>query len=190
MNKILKAKKLLIVVDMINGFIREGALADSHIESIIGENVKLIKEFIDEEQPVIAFKDAHTTESTEFQSFPLHCIQNSSESELIDEIKQFEEDIIIFEKNSTSGMFAKGFIEYLNSLKELEQVVITGCCTDICITNLAIPMKNFFNQNNLQIDVIVPQNAVDTFDAPAHKREEYTEMAFKLMKQAGIKIHD
>ena len=39
-----KIKRLLIVVDMINGFVRKGALAHKEIAEIIPENVKLAED--------------------------------------------------------------------------------------------------------------------------------------------------
>ena len=36
-------KKCLIVVDMVNGFVREGVLHDKEIERIIPNQIKLIK---------------------------------------------------------------------------------------------------------------------------------------------------
>ena len=41
-------KKVLIVVDMVNGFVREGALADKHIEGTIANQVALIKQYKEE----------------------------------------------------------------------------------------------------------------------------------------------
>ena len=49
-------------------------------------------------------------------------------------------------------------------------------------------MQNYFDENNLNIKITVPKNAVETYNSPMHLREEYNEIAFKLMKQAGISI--
>jgi len=48
--------------------------------------------------------------------------------------------------------------------------------------------KNYFNQENKNIEIIVPKNAVETFNSDAHNRDEYNEIAFKLLVQAGIKL--
>ena len=34
----------------------------------------------------------------------------------------------------------------------------------------------------------MPTNAIDTYDAPMHPKNEYQEMALKLMRQSGIKV--
>ena len=38
-------KKLLLVIDMVNGFVKEGALADEYINNITPNIIKLIEEF-------------------------------------------------------------------------------------------------------------------------------------------------
>ena len=189
MNKLEVVKRGLIIVDMINGFVNEGALADKGIRSIIEENVLLAEDFINSKDPIIAFKDVHTKESPELSNFPSHCIEGTNEVELVDELKVLSDNFKIINKNSTSGMFAPGFMEYLRSMNELTEIVITGCCTDICILNLAIPLKNFYNEINKQVDIIVPMNAVETYHIDnIHNRDEYNDMAFKLMTQAGVKL--
>jgi nicotinamidase-related amidase len=188
-NNIEIVKRGLIIVDMINGFVKEGVLADPSIENIIEENVKIANYFLESNDPVIVFKDVHTLDSEEFKTFPPHCIEGTNEVELVDELKDISSDFVIINKNSTSGMFAPGFLEYINNMKELTEIVITGCCTDICVLNLAIPLKNFFNQVNKDINIVVPMNAVDTYHIPSiHDKDEYNDMAFKLMKQAGVQI--
>ena len=107
---------------------------------------------------------------------------------MIDELKPYEENALVYEKNSTSTMFANNFINDLEKMKKLREVIITGCCTDICVLNLAIPLTNYYDQNNKNVDVIVRSDLVETYGAPNHDRDEYNEMSFKLMRQAGIKV--
>lgn len=85
-------------------------------------------------------------------------------------------------------MYAPNFIEDIEKMKNLDEIIIIGCCTDICILNLAIPLQNYFDQKDLNVKITVPKNAVETYDAPNHSREEYNNIAFKLMNQAGINL--
>ena len=181
-------KGMLIVVDMVNGFVREGVMADSYIEHIIPEQIRLIKEFLQKEEGIAFVKESHSKDCMEFKTFPEHCVKGTSEAELVDELKPFEKDALVYLKNSTSAMFAKNFLRDIDEMINLRNVVITGCCTDICDLNLAIPLKNYFNEYNREVDIYVPENAVETYDAPNHNRDEYNEMAFKLMNQSGIKL--
>lgn len=178
-------KKLLINVDMVNGFVKTGAMADSYIQHIIPEHIKLMKE---NEGSIAIIKDTHKPDCREFKRYPVHCVEGTEEAELADELKQFEKDAMIYEKNSTSTIYSENFLNDIDKMKKLEEVIIIGCCTDICVLNLAIPLQNYFDQKDRNITITVPKNAVETYDAPNHNREEYNEMAFKLMKQAGINL--
>lgn len=181
-------RELLILVDMVNGFVREGIMADSYIEHIIPEQIRLIKDFLERNEKIAFVKEAHSEDSIEFKTFPKHCIKGTSEAELVEELKPFEKDALVYEKNSTSAMFAKNFLRDIDEMINLRNVVITGCCTDICDLNLAIPLKNYFNEYNREVDIYVPENSVETYNAPNHNRDEYNEMSFKLMNQSGIKL--
>lgn len=182
-------KKIMIIVDMINGFVKEGALADPTINQITDEIESITAVYLKKGYEVIAFKDCHTAHSLEFKAFPPHCIKGTEEVELVEPLKKYESQFTVFEKNSTSGFMVSAFLDHIKKIKGLTEVLITGCCTDICIMNLAIPLKNYFNQHNQSVEVVVPKNAVDTYHIPEiHDRHEWNEMAFKLMKQAGVEV--
>lgn len=181
-------KEVLLVIDMVNGFIKEGALADPSVGEIIPEQIKIIEDFIRRKQEIIFIKDTHTEDSVEFKTFPPHCIKGTSEAELVDELKVYEKYGISIEKNSTSAIFAEGFLTIINSLTNLKKVVGIGCESDICVPNLLIPLKNYFNQINKDVEIEVVENAIATYDAPNHSKEEYENASKMLMSQAGIKL--
>ncbi len=181
-------ERLLVVVDMVNGFIKKGAMADPNINHITEGIEKLIQKFKSENEGIAFIKDTHDETSTEFKKFPPHCIKGSSEEELISELKPYESESLSYEKNSTSTVFAKNFLRDIDALKKLREVIVTGCCTDICVLNLVIPLINYFDENNREIDVVVRSDLVETYDSPNHERGEYNEMALRLMRQAGAKV--
>ena len=180
---------MLYVVDVLNGFVRGSNLADSTVSYIIPEIVRLVEEIKNDTDSVVAFiKDSHQMGCKEFDTFPVHCLEGSWEAELVDELKPYENDALVYYKNSTSAMFAPGFMSDVDKMKNLREAIIVGLELDICDINLGIPLINYFNQNNRDVDVIVPMNAVETFDSPVHNREEYTNMAYKFMEQGGLKL--
>ena len=183
-------KKAFILVDMVNGFINEGAMADKFISHIIPKQFEYMKNVEESNDSInIIIKDMHKPNCREFTHYPVHCLENTSESELVPELKEFEENNkYVFDKNSTSAIFAPKFIETIDALENIEEVVIAGCCTDICILNLALPLQNYFDQTNREVKITIYKDMVETYDAPSHNREEYNEMAFKLMAQAGIEV--
>ena len=184
------AQSLLVVVDMVNGFINTGALADPKINQITPALVDTVKEYLDNSFPVIAFRDCHSENAKEFASFPPHCLKGTEESELIDELKPFASRFIDLEKNSTNGFVQPQFLDTFNSLKNIRSVMIVGCCTDICVLQFALGLKGYINQNDLDIEMIVPKNQVATFDAPGHNASEFDKWSLTLMANAGIRVID
>lgn len=180
-------ENLLFVVDMINGFCKEGALADPGILEVVQRQKEIIEGYLEKENSdVIFIADSHDEGCKEFDSFPVHCLNGSEESEIIDELKVFASSKLIIKKNSTSAMFAPGVLDIINENRNLRRVEIVGCCTDICISNFAIPLACYFNQNNRHVDVVVDCDAVSTYDSLTHNKDEYSNMAFKLMEQSGV----
>ena len=186
-DKLKEYKKMLYVVDMVNGFVNEGILHDKHIRKTIPEQIKLINKMKEENEGVAFIKDCHTKDSIEFNNFPPHCIKGTSEAELVEELKVYESDVLVYEKNSTSAMFVPNMLKHLEMMENLEEVIGVGCCTDICDLNFFIPLKNYFNQMNRDVTIFAVKNAMDTYHIPGvHERDEYTNMSYKLMEQAGI----
>ena len=195
MNKIknLKLYKgMFIVVDMVNGFVTEGVLHDEKIGEIIPRQIELIKEAKHDGKLIVFVKDTHDVNSTEFARFGgeagAHCIKGTREQDLVDELKVFEDDMdtIVIEKNSTSYMEAPEFRELLEYQKELEEVDVVGCCTDICVINGTIPMSNYFDQWNRKVNIRVHEDAIATY--AEDKRKEYVEASKLLLKQQGIQL--
>ena len=182
-----KIKRLLIVVDMINGFVRKGALAHKEVAEIIPENVRLVDSFIeDSDSAVCMVRDAHTKNAVEFKTFPKHCVEGSYESELVDELKVYEKDSLVYLKNSTNFVFAPNFIDDITKMENLEEVVLNGCLTDYCIKNGAISLRNLFDQNNRDIMVIVDGAGVSTFDGEGHNRDSVQKSSLDDMVGNGI----
>ena len=165
-------------------------MSDKDINHITPRIKRLVENYLSEEEGVAFIKDTHTESSAEFQKYPVHCLKGTSESKVINELSSYEKSSLNYEKNSTSTIFAKNFIRDIEKMKELEEVIIAGCCTDICIMNLAIPLINYFDEHNKRVTVRVPQNVVETFNSESHNREEYNEMALKLMKNSGIGVEE
>lgn len=178
---------MLYVVDMIKAFVYKGALHDKHIQEIIPEVITLIELFRNQGEGIGLIGDWHSRDSVEFKTFLVHALANSDEVSFIPELQKYKEEAYIYLKNSTDAMFAPHMMEHLNMMENLKLVVVAGCCTDICILNFLLSLKNYFNQNNWDIDIVAVKTAVDTFHIEGvHDREEYENMAYKLMEQAGI----
>lgn len=183
-------KGCLIVVDMVNGFVEEGVLHDKEIKKIVKRQIELIKEAKQSGKLIVFIKDTHTKESTEFERFgnTNHCLENTFESELIDELKVFEEqeDTISIEKNSTSFMEAPEFRKLMEHEKEMNEFDVIGCCTDICVANGTIALANYLDEHNRKHEIRVHEDAIATY--AEKERQEYVDAAKLLMKQQGIQL--
>lgn len=186
--KLEEIRDLLIVVDMVNGFVREGALHSKRVEGIIPRIENLVNQYLDEDAAVAFVKDTHDPGAREFKRFPVHCLRGTSEAELVDELKKYEHMALVYEKNSTSAIFPGELLEDIRKMKNLKRVVITGCCTDICVMNLVIPLQCYFDQYNRDVDIIVPEDAIETYDADYHNAEEYINMTRKFFNQSGVQL--
>ncbi len=177
----------LIIVDMINGFAREGALQSPRVEKIIAPIVCLTRACQKAGIPVLAFADSHGEMSPEFRAYPPHCLAGTNEAELVDELKALG-GYRLFLKNSVNGFLETEFQQWLKEHQAIDQYLVVGDCTDICIQQLAVTLKAWFNMNNRESRVIVPVNAVDTFDGGLHHGDLMHEMALFMMSGNGVEI--
>lgn len=179
------SKDICVLVDMINGFINEGPLADSSINQIVPKTKEVIESFLNEGKDVLSFQDAHSEQSLEFENYPPHCLKGTSQSDLIPELKGYESSMIRIEKDTTNGFFASGFQAYLKQNPDLKSVTVVGCCTDICILQFVQSLKTYTQTIGQKMDVKVVQDAVDTYGSPTHDKALYHKQALSLMKNAG-----
>ncbi len=180
----------LIVVDMVNGFVNEGVLHDKNIRKIVPRQLELLEEAEKKGSLIILVKDTHNKNATEFKRFgnTTHCIKGTSEAELIDELKPFEQkdNVITVEKNSTSLMESPEFREIVRQAENLKEVNFVGCCTDICVFNGAMGLANYYDQWNRDVTINVHEDAIATYSED--ERGEYIESAKLLMKLQGINL--
>ena len=181
--------KALIVVDMINGFVKEGVLHDKAIARVIPRQLELIKEYHDKGELVIFIQDTHTKGSTEHKRFPdVHCLKGSREEEIVEELKPFTtfDDTLCVPKNSTSFMESKVFRDVIGNAPNIKEFDIVGCCTDICVCNGSLGLANYLDEHNRDGIVRVHKDAIATFDED--NRQNYVDAACLLMEQQGIKL--
>lgn len=183
-------RKALIVVDMVNGFVREGVLHDDNISRVIPRQIELIEEYNKENELIIFIKDTHEINSTEFKRFggTTHCLKGTTEAELVDELKVYEDkdNSLSIEKNSTSYMEAPLFRKVIGNATNINKIDIVGCCTDICDFNGTMALANYLDQYNRDVTINVHLDAVATY--LEEERQKYVDAAYLLMEQQGIRL--
>ncbi len=180
-------KDLLVVVDMVNGFVKGGALADPNINKITPAIIAKIEKAKKEGATIIAFRDCHEENDEEFKSYPPHCIKGTWESELIDELKPYEKDMIIIDKNTTNGFNTKKMREILDN-NNIKNIDITGCCTDICVYDLATSLMRHNALKRISMNISVSENCVDTFTLPGHDANEVNQKTLKELEELGVNV--
>ena len=180
-------KTALVIVDMVNGFLTEGVLSSPRSASILPACETLLQFAKDNRIPTVAFADCHEPDCIEFQSFPPHCIRGTSESELAPRLEQISGYLKI-EKNSTNGAITPEFQTWLAKNAAITRIVVCGVCTDICVMQFCLTLKTLCNQANRPMEVLVPVNVVETYDAPGHNADECNAAALQFMAQAGITL--
>ena len=162
-------KTALVSVDMVKGFCSIGPLASDDVAAIIPDLVEFFeKSYQLGIKKYLLFQDTHDSKTPEFGSFPPHCLKGSKEAETIDELANlpFSDEFIIFEKNSLSPAYRTGFDKWLSVNKGIENFIIVGNCTDLCIYSHAMHLSLSANAFNLKRRIIIPENCVATYDMP------------------------
>lgn len=177
---------VLIVVDINNGFTKTGSLSSERVNDMIPQIEKDIAIFNESNLPVIAFTDCHSENAVEFKYYPKHCVENDIESLIVNELSNYKLEII--KKNSTNGFLVPKFQERLTSLidKGFNNFIVIGCVTDICVKQFALTLRAYLNEFDLQGEVIIPINAVETFNSPIHNANLMNLLSLLEMKSNGI----
>ena len=153
--------KAILVVDMVRGFLEKGypLYCGRKARSIIPNIQKLLERETKEGAKLFYLCDNHASDDPEFKLFPPHCIEGTPEAEIIPELSQYGGEII--PKRHFSGFYSTPLEEKLKEL-ELENLIICGICTDICVLHTVIDATN----RGYQIEV--PVNSVASFDEKSH----------------------
>ncbi|MGH8933513.1 MAG: cysteine hydrolase family protein [Egibacteraceae bacterium] len=161
------AAKALIVVDMQNGFLREGALASDRCLAVLPAVIAEVEAALERGEHVIFTADTHEVGDREFEIFPVHCLRGTAEADLVGELEPYlvHERVHKVVKRRYSAMFETE-LEGLLHRHGIGRIRICGVCTDICVLHTTADLRN------RDIAVTVAATATATFDAPGHPGDE------------------
>lgn len=183
----LHAQKVVIVyVDVIKGFVSEGALSSPRAKRILAQIERLDAAATGCQK--IAFVDTHLENAVEFETYPVHCVRDTTETNFS---VTLEASVQTIPKNSINGFHAPAFQKWLEENPLADTFVIVGLVTDICVMNFALTLKSYFNEHNKASRIIVPVDAVETFDLEAthHNAELMNLFALYNMRMNGIELY-
>ena len=166
-------KTLVMVIDMERGFTdpRGTLYAGETVRGIIAPIRKILASEKAKGSPIIFTRDVHAPDDKEFEMWPPHCVRGAWETEIDPALADFARDATIIDKRRYSAFFDTDLEARLQRLQP-EQIIVTGVATDICV------MYTVADLRNRDFPVIIPANAVTSFDPEAH--------AFALKHMAEI----
>jgi nicotinamidase-related amidase len=164
------ASAAIFSADMIVGFCERGNLASARVGALKEPVVDLfqrahalgVRHFV-------LGQDTHHPETPEFEAWPVHCVRGTDEAETIPELRAlpFANLLTVIEKNSLHPAHETEFDAWLDAHPALRTAIVVGDCTDLCVYQLAMHLRVRHNARNVPgVSVIVPANAVDTYDLP------------------------
>jgi nicotinamidase/pyrazinamidase len=154
-----------IIVDVLNGFCKQGNLASPRCDAAIPAIKTVIEERRRAGDQLIFLADTHDPNDREFEIFPQHCIRGTTEADVVPELQPLLQGATLIRKRRYSGFFETDLEERLRAAQP-GQVTVVGVCTDICVLHTVADLRN------RDYRVVVPAQAVATFDAPGHPGDE------------------
>jgi len=154
---------VLIVVDMLEGFCREGypLFCGDDAVKIIPFVKKKIEEYDQQYLPVIFVADNHEPDDKEFEIFPPHCVKGTKEAEVLPELFEAARRKVLIPKTRYSGLYGTSLEFHLNGFAP-ELVEVVGVCTNICVFFTVGALRN------RDFKVRVYREGVASFDRDAH----------------------
>jgi len=171
-------QEALLIIDMLNDFVLEGApLEVPETRKIIPNVKKELERARAEGNPVIYVCDTHKPNDKEFSKFgwPSHAVKGTKGAKVVDELKPLKKDIIV-PKTTYSGFYRTQLEKILKKLR-INSLMLTGCVTHICVMFTASDavLRDY--------KVTVVENAVAGLSREDH------DAAIRIMKDVlGVKI--
>lgn len=155
-------KRALIVVDMLNDFVREaGALDVGPAARAIIPRVKERIESCRKDGGIVIFvADHHAHDDPEFKMWPRHCVAGTEGAEVIAELDRRETDYFV--PKTRYSAFYNTDLEAVLKKEKVEEVEVVGVCTSICV------MHTIADLRNRDIPVTIPRDAVADLDEASH----------------------
>lgn len=181
-------KKVLYNIDMVEGFVNFGAMANKDYNNLVPEQLKIMDDFVKENELINFIGEGHDEDALEFESYPKHCVLGTKEADFIPEFVKYTtlENAKVFRKNSINGMLNDYVRNDIRNMENIKEAVFMGVCEDLCVMDFVRTYARYLDEINKKVNLFVVANTVDTFDAPGHNRNEWKKIARMVMEQAGV----
>ena len=187
--------------DMIVGFCHEGSLASARVGALVEPVADVFRRaHALGVRHFVLLQDTHDPATPEFEAWPVHCVRGTPEAETVPGLRElpFADLFTVIEKNSLHPGVETTFDAWLDAHPELRTAIVVGDCTDLCVYQLAMHLRLRHNARNAAgVRVIVPANAVDTYDLPpetaptgatAHPGDFFHQVSLYHLALNGIEV--
>lgn len=169
-------QRILVVVDMQNDFI-DGSLGTNEAKAIVPR----VKEIIDSFDGKVYFtRDTHGQDymqTQEGKNLPVpHCIKDTDGWQIEKSLQPYAKNII--DKPTFGSTALASALVKENGLEQIEEIVLIGLCTDICVISNAMLLK----ANLLDTKITVDASACAGVTPLSHKN------ALEAMKMCQITV--
>lgn len=142
-----------MIIDMLNDFVLKGApLEVPRAQEIIPRIKEELEKARGAKIPIIYICDAHRRDDPEFKVWPVHAVKGTKGAQIIKELEPHKNDYIIL-KTTYSGFYRTRLEGLLKKLR-IEELIVTGILTNICVLYTAVDalMRGY--------QVIIPEGCV------------------------------
>lgn len=146
--------KILIVIDMQNDFIT-GSLGTKEAQQIVQPVKEKIKNF---DGDILFTRDTHSDDylsTQEGKNLPVkHCIKNTSGWEIHPELDALRtrSNAMVFDKITFGSQALVEKLCQINKSNKINEIVLVGLCTDICVISNALTIKAFLPEVTISVD--------------------------------------
>lgn len=143
--------KVFVVVDMQNDFI-DGALGTKEAEAVVDKIAHRLEKY---EGRILFTRDTHGedyAQTQEGRNLPVaHCIKGSRGWEISPQLAEWVTEEPIDKLRFGSIALGEKLAAW-NAQEEIEEIVLAGVCTDICVISNAMILKAFLPEVQITVD--------------------------------------
>ena len=125
------------------------------------DTVKYIKKFLannSKKYKLVFTMDEHDSDNydkyQESKIYLPHCVKGTVGAEIVDDLKIFKEDenSKVIKKDTFGSYELANYLWGLYIYEELDIVTLMGVCTDICVLNNALNLRNILPETRIIVD--------------------------------------
>ena len=144
--------KVLVVVDMQNDFI-DGALGTPEAVAIVPKVAEKIRTWDGE---VYATQDTHQADyltTQEGKNLPVvHCVEGTPGWEIAPVVREALTNFTCLTKPTFGSRSLAETLTIVNQNQPIDEIVLIGLCTDICVISNAMVLKAFLPEVPIRVD--------------------------------------